>query len=155
MGGRLDSTNIITPVLSVITNVSYDHVQFLGDTLGKIAFEKAGIIKEEVPVVISEKQEDEISDVFNQTASERNSEIVYGADLFNISNSGHKNGKLSLDIVSKESGHLVYTDLNLDLAGEYQLKNICGVLAAIEKLQKTGFEDITERHLCWLISGTK
>lgn len=140
MGGRLDSTNIIMPVLSVITNVSFDHVQFLGDTLGKIAFEKAGIIKNEIPVVISEKQEDEISDVFNQTASERNSEIVYGADLFNISKSEHKNGKLSLDMVSKESGRLVYPDLNLDLAGDYQLKNICGVLAAIEKLQNKDFE---------------
>lgn len=140
MGGRLDSTNIITPVLSVITNVSFDHVQFLGDTLGKIAYEKAGIIKNDVPVVVSERQEDEVSDVFDQTASERNSEIVYGADLFSILNSEHTNGKLSLNIVSKESGQLVYPDLNLDLAGEYQLKNICGVLAAIEKLQKTGFE---------------
>lgn len=140
MGGRLDSTNIITPVLSVITNVSFDHVQFLGDTLGKIAFEKAGIIKEAIPVVISEKQEDEISDIFNQTASERNSEIIYGADLFEISNSEHKNGKLSLNVVSKDSGQVIYPDLNLDLAGDYQLKNICGVLAAIEKLQNTGFQ---------------
>ncbi|GLU52196.1 bifunctional folylpolyglutamate synthase/dihydrofolate synthase [Dyadobacter frigoris] len=140
MGGRLDSTNIITPVLSVITNVSFDHVQFLGDTLGKIAFEKAGIIKNEVPVVISEKQEIEISNVFDQTASERNSEIDYGADLFEISNAKHINGALSLNIVSKVSGQLVYPDLNLDLAGEYQLKNICGVLAAIEKLQNAGFE---------------
>ncbi|MEO6687022.1 MAG: folylpolyglutamate synthase/dihydrofolate synthase family protein [Dyadobacter sp.] len=140
MGGRLDSTNIITPILSVITNVSYDHVQFLGDTLGKISFEKAGIIKNEVPVVISEKQENEISEVFDRTATERNSEIVYGADLFDVSNSEHKDGKLSLNIVSKTSGQLVYSDLNLDLAGDYQLKNIFGVLAAIEKLQNTEFK---------------
>ncbi|MBE9462873.1 bifunctional folylpolyglutamate synthase/dihydrofolate synthase [Dyadobacter subterraneus] len=140
MGGRLDSTNIITPVLSVITNVSYDHVQFLGDTLGKIAFEKAGIIKNGIPVIVSEKQEIEISEVFDQAALERNSEIAYGADVFTVSNSSHKNGALSLDIVSKASGQLIYPDLNLDLAGDYQLKNICGVLTAIEKLQETGFE---------------
>ncbi|MCF0055480.1 folylpolyglutamate synthase/dihydrofolate synthase family protein [Dyadobacter sp. CY356] len=140
MGGRLDSTNVITPVLSVITNVSYDHVQFLGDTLGKIAFEKAGIIKNEVPVVISEKQEVEISDVFNQTASEKNAEIAYGSELFEIGKAEHSNGALVLNIISKTSGHPAYPDLNLDLAGDYQLKNICGVIAAIEKLQNTGFK---------------
>jgi dihydrofolate synthase/folylpolyglutamate synthase len=140
MGGRLDSTNIITPVLSLITNVSYDHVQFLGDTLGKIAFEKAGIIKHKIPVVISEKQEEEISDVFDRTAGSNESIIVYGSDLIKITGANHLDGKLSLDIVSGKTNVPLYQNLILDLAGTYQQKNIGGVLSAIEILQNSDFK---------------
>src|SRR3989304_5524373 len=76
LGGRLDSTNIITPVLSVITNIGIDHTDFLGDTLEKIAGEKAGIIKQNVPVVIGETQE-EIKHVFLTAAKQKNAEIVF------------------------------------------------------------------------------
>jgi dihydrofolate synthase/folylpolyglutamate synthase len=140
MGGRLDSTNIITPILSLITNVSYDHVQFLGDTLGKIAFEKAGIIKHKIPVVISEKQEEEISDVFDRTAGSNESIIVYGSDLIKITGEDHLDGKLSLDIVSGKTNVPLYQNLILDLAGTYQQKNIGGVLSAIEILQNSDFK---------------
>lgn len=140
MGGRLDSTNVITPVLSVITNVSYDHTQFLGDTLGKIAFEKSGIIKPDVPAVISERQDKEITDVFDQASSERNAGIRYGSDLFETVNARHDNGKLSLDILDRATTVTVYEDLKLDLAGIYQLKNICGVITAIDSLRKTGLQ---------------
>jgi dihydrofolate synthase/folylpolyglutamate synthase len=140
MGGRLDSTNIITPVLSLITNVSYDHVQFLGDTLGKIAFEKAGIIKHKIPVVISEKQEEEISDVFEHTAGSNESALVYGSDLIKIARADHLDGKLSLDIDSGKTNVPLYQNLILDLAGTYQQKNIGGVLSAIEILQNSDFE---------------
>jgi len=139
MGGRLDSTNVITPVLSVITNVSYDHVQFLGDTLGKIAFEKAGIIKPNIPVVVSEKQDIEITQVFDDAAVERNAEIQYGSDLYQITDYRHIDGKLYPEIKEANTDEIMFKDLCLDLAGIYQLKNIGGVLGALEKLQKAGW----------------
>ena len=79
LGGRLDSTNIITPEISVITNIGLDHTQFLGETLPEIAFEKAGIIKNKVPVIIGEKQ-DEIVHVFKKKANECKSEIIFASD---------------------------------------------------------------------------
>lgn len=140
MGGRLDSTNIITPLLSLITNVSFDHTQFLGDTLDKIAFEKAGIIKEGVPVVISEKQDIDVSTVFALKASERNAGISYGSDQYDILNARHIDGNLVVDVFDKLSGALAYGHLVLDLAGIYQLKNICGVLTALAQLKQTNLE---------------
>lgn len=112
LGGRLDSTNIIRPEVSLITNIGMDHVDMLGDTLTKIAFEKAGIIKEGVPVVISEFQ-DEIADTFKEIAQHRKSNIVFA------------------DRVSHES-------YKTSLLGEYQTKNIKGVVATIRELK--GFE---------------
>ena len=79
LGGRLDSTNIITPEISVITNIGYDHMQFLGETLPEIAFEKAGIIKEYVPVIIGERQI-ETTAVFTKKALETNSNISFASD---------------------------------------------------------------------------
>lgn len=79
LGGRLDCTNIITPLVSVITNISFDHTQFLGDTLAKIAAEKAGIIKKGVPVVIGENH-DETRPVFEAKAREMNAPIVFAED---------------------------------------------------------------------------
>ncbi|MDM8003314.1 MAG: folylpolyglutamate synthase/dihydrofolate synthase family protein [Bacteroidota bacterium] len=81
MGGRLDSTNIITPVLSVITNIGHDHMEFLGNTLEAVAGEKAGIIKEGVPVVIGETQ-DETSEVFIRRAKEMNAPIIFADSLY-------------------------------------------------------------------------
>ncbi|MFO8147224.1 MAG: folylpolyglutamate synthase/dihydrofolate synthase family protein [Gillisia sp.] len=113
LGGRLDSTNIITPILSVITNIGKDHVQMLGDTLEEIAFEKAGIIKPGIPAVIGENQV-ETKAVFNETAKRLNSEIIFAEDL-NAEN---------------------YFS---DLTGEYQKKNIQTVVTAIRKLNNIGF----------------
>lgn len=140
MGGRLDSTNVIKPLLSVITNVSFDHVQFLGDTLAKIAFEKAGIIKPGVPVVISERQTTDVSDVFDQKAIDESSDISYGSDNFEVKDYRHTDGLLSMDVFSKATGALAYGGLLLDLAGDYQLKNIGGVLSTVEELKTLGFE---------------
>ena len=83
LGGRLDSTNVITPLLSVITNIGLDHVQILGNTLAEIAREKAGIIKPNIPVVIGEYTQ-ETKEVFNQVAQENNSEIFYASDEINF-----------------------------------------------------------------------
>lgn len=114
MGGRLDSTNIITPLLSVITNISLDHTQFLGDTLAKIAGEKAGIIKLGVPVVIGETQE-ETKPVFEAKAKETKSVIVFA---------------------DKEKKH----KYNSDLIGPYQNKNLQTAITAIKVLQQSGVE---------------
>ncbi|HBU78186.1 MAG TPA: tetrahydrofolate synthase [Muricauda sp.] len=118
LGGRLDSTNIITPEVSLITNIGMDHTQFLGDTLEKIALEKAGIIKPMVPVVISETQA-ETKMIFSLIAHQLKSEIVF----------------------ADEQPATGYTT---DLLGEYQKKNINGVVAAISQLK--GF-DVPEESI--------
>ena len=111
MGGRLDSTNIISPELSVITNVSMDHVKFLGNTIEDIAIEKAGIIKSHIPVVIGEKQND-VSNVFINKAEEKKSKIFFAED-FNIK------------------------EYECELKGSYQKKNIKTAIVAIELLNDT------------------
>ena len=118
LGGRLDSTNIIIPEVSLITNIGYDHVEMLGDTIAKIAFEKAGIIKPGIPVVISELQE-ETATVFNNIAGERGSKIIF-------------------------AGEVIPGNYKTSLLGSYQAKNVKGVVATIKELK--GF-DIREEHI--------
>ncbi len=137
LGGRLDSTNVITPVLSLITNISWDHMDLLGDTLVKIALEKAGIIKNEVPTVISERQA-EIEHVFNQKASQSHSPITFATDHFKVTR--ESNGLYDIDYYNQ------HRSLKLDLMGRYQAKNIAGVLASIEELRKIGFK-ITDQQI--------
>jgi dihydrofolate synthase/folylpolyglutamate synthase len=122
MGGRLDATNVILPQLSVITNIGLDHTQFLGDTLEKIAAEKAGIIKSGVPVLIGETQS-ETQLVFRQKAAEKQAPIWFAEDL--------------------KPKTLKY---ELSLYGSYQSKNLITVLAAINLLRNQGF-DIPEPAL--------
>ena len=119
LGGRFDSTNIIIPEVSLITNISKDHTDILGDTLPKIAFEKAGIIKRNVPVVISEYQE-ETAPVFTAKAKEMNAPIIF-------------------------ANH-IETSLTTDLQGVYQEKNIKGVIAVTELLIHQGW-DITPENI--------
>ena len=137
LGGRLDSTNIIYPELSVITNISYDHMALLGDTLGRIALEKAGIIKTGVPVVIGETHP-QTSMIFNGIAKEHGSELVF-ADL--EFNPGH--GLQSIDdrqvFNIRKGRESVFENMRLDLLGKYQSKNICTALAAIERLRIKGW----------------
>ena len=120
MGGRLDSTNIITPVLSVITNISIDHTKFLGSNISDIAIEKAGIIKENIPVVIGETQ-DEIKSIFIDIANTKGSEIVFADDF-------------------------IYDNYDCDLQGIYQKKNIKTVLKASEILQQNDYK-INDGHI--------
>src|SRR5690606_1729571 len=98
MGGRLDSTNIITPELSLITNIGKDHTRQLGDTLALIARAKAGIIKEGVPVVVSEKQDTEVTSIFEDIAREKNTCIYYGSDYGSVEAEPVQNGLLPLKI---------------------------------------------------------
>ena len=108
LGGRLDSTNIISPEVSVITNIGYDHTQFLGDTLPEIAFEKAGIIKKNTPIVIGEKQK-EVADVFFKKALEMNATISFASDK--------------------------KYDVETDLLGAYQKKNGTTAIHVIKSLK--------------------
>ena len=120
MGGRLDATNIIMPEVSVITNIGYDHKEFLGDTLREIAREKAGIIKEDVPVVIS-YQDREVLDVIEMTADEKHADLyLYGRDFSSLLKSENVSG-LCFDY--RESDSFAIHDLILPLRGEHQMQN--------------------------------
>ncbi len=137
LGGRLDSTNIIQPELSVITNISYDHTALLGDTLGRIALEKAGIIKSGIPVVIGESHP-QTSLIFNGIAKEQGAELVFADLLFDT---GHPlqsiDGGQIFNI--RKGMEMVYQNIRLDLLGKYQSKNICTVLAAVDGLKRKGW----------------
>lgn len=137
LGGRLDSTNVITPVLSVITNISFDHKDILGDTLEKIAFEKAGIIKTTIPVVISQRQS-EVENVFITKAKQQHAPLMFASDEFAITKSN------TLLEVSK-NGSVYLSALLLSLKGNYQAKNLAGVLKAVEILRDRGFSIATEQ----------
>ena len=134
LGGRLDSTNVITPELSIITNIGYDHMNILGDTLEKIAFEKAGIIKQNVPVVIGEAIP-ETKNIFLEKAKECNAEIVFAEEKFSVTNSVLKNNELEVQVsdVGKKEKFI------LDLNGIYQQKNLLTVLTSIDELNKLGY----------------
>ncbi|WP_240793818.1 bifunctional folylpolyglutamate synthase/dihydrofolate synthase [Antarcticibacterium arcticum] len=121
LGGRLDSTNIITPQLSVITNIGLDHTEILGNSLAEIAAEKAGIIKPGVPVIIGENQP-ETKPVFSETAARLNSEIIFAEDS---------------EVENYPS----------DLTGAYQVKNIRTVLTALKRLTKNSSWKITEENI--------
>jgi dihydrofolate synthase / folylpolyglutamate synthase len=129
LGGRLDSTNVITPVLSIITNISWDHMDLLGNTLPAIASEKAGIIKNNVPVVISETQP-EVKSVFTSKARETKNRIVFADQLYGVSK---REGTYRVN----QSGSQF--TIECDLQGAYQVKNITGLLAAVDELRMQGF----------------
>jgi dihydrofolate synthase/folylpolyglutamate synthase len=131
MGGRLDSTNIITPVISIITNIGWDHAHLLGNTLQKIAAEKAGIIKHGVPLVIGEKQK-AIQSVFKQKAKDMNTQAVFASENFEteMKSSGFK--EMKVDIMHHGKPYL--KSVRMDLAGHYQLKNVCTVLQSVHLL---------------------
>lgn len=137
LGGRLDSTNVITPVLSVITNIGFDHMDMLGDTLAAIAYEKAGIIKADVPVVIGHADE-ETAPVFRKIANERRAPLRLAQDAWHIEllESGEEGLLVEVFRLNKP----VYQQLQLSLAGHYQLENLRTVLVAIDQLERMGFE---------------
>jgi len=133
LGGRLDSTNVITPLLSVITNISFDHMDILGDTLAKIAFEKAGIIKQNIPVVIGESIA-ETKTVFINKAKETHSSIFFAKEKFEILSSEYDVKYLQLEILDKKTEQK--NNYRLDLNGIYQKKNILTVLTSIKLLKQ-------------------
>lgn len=144
LGGRLDSTNIITPEVSVITNISFDHMALLGDTLPKIAAEKAGIIKTDVPVVVGETNP-ETEGVFRQFADKVKTTLAfadreYQADYSMLT----VDGKQSLNI--RRNNELAYPGLKLDLLGIYQRHNVPTVLKTIDFLNAKGW-NLAEDHI--------
>jgi dihydrofolate synthase/folylpolyglutamate synthase len=136
LGGRFDSTNIIIPELSVITNIGWDHMNILGDTLEKIAFEKAGIIKPGVPVVIGEFLP-ETKKVFEQIAAEKNADLHAASQKRNIAGWKWENHELIAEVAElNKTDHKIF---HLDLPGIYQAKNLLTVLEAVSVLKQTGF----------------
>ncbi len=133
MGGRLDSTNIITPLVSVITNISFDHTQFLGDTLEKIAGEKAGIIKPNIPVVIGEADSG-TRGVFIKRADEMSAPLHLASLVFSAENALGNTDEGSVFNIFK-GGRLYFAGLKTDLKGIYQQKNIVTVLQTLEIMQ--------------------
>ena len=136
LGGRLDSTNIITPILSIITNIGYDHMNILGDTLEKIAGEKAGIIKPTIPVIIGEFLP-ETKAVFTNKASACNAPIYFAQNEFAVSNIHATTQQLKCDV--KSIAHNETESFTLDLNGLYQAKNLRTVLCAEGILMNKGF----------------
>ncbi len=138
LGGRLDSTNIITPELCLITNISFDHRDLLGDTLAKIAFEKAGIIKNNVPVIIGEHAS-ETDAVFIEKAKHLASNISFAEDEVKWKKFSQQtiDSRMHLQI----NGSLLNKNIHLNspLSGHYQLKNLKGVLSSVEKLRSLGW----------------
>lgn len=142
LGGRLDSTNIITPEVSVITNIGLDHTNLLGETLEKIAFEKAGIIKNNIPAVIGTTQT-ETEKVFKDAAKSKHSnlffadqEYVAGYPMIGL------DGKQILNI--EKNGAKVYSEIKLDLLGIYQQKNVPSVLKALDILIENDWKISTQ-----------
>lgn len=136
LGGRLDSTNIITPKACLITNISFDHMNLLGNSLEKIGAEKAGIIKSRVPVVISQYQS-ETAPLFNNVAKELKAPIEFADKNYKVLDSKVSNGLLQAHVLNKKTGRAATYEL--DLTGNYQLKNLLGVLNVLEFIEKAGF----------------
>lgn len=137
LGGRLDSTNIITPLLSVITNIGWDHMNMLGNSLEEIAREKAGIIKQGIPVVIGERQQG-LDNIFIKTAKEKNAAVYFGSDGYEAVSLHWEKNELELEVMQKTDGSL--HTFTTDLQGIYQKKNIATVLQAIEVLKQQGIK---------------
>jgi dihydrofolate synthase/folylpolyglutamate synthase len=151
LGGRLDSTNIIFPELSIITNISLDHTALLGDTLEKIAREKAGILKPGVPAVIGTTQR-EPEMVFKTLAQKLQAPLYFADQEFTVPYSMEDlNGKQVMAV--ERNGERVFPDLKLDLPGFYQRKNLPAVLKSIGLLQKSGWQ-ISDRDIYNGLSDT-
>ena len=155
LGGRLDSTNILLPELSVITNISYDHQQILGNTLEEIAGEKAGIIKPGVPVVIGETH-GETERVFLRRAEEYRSPIIFADQQWKVIRTeiGQEDLVIQLQPEKEFKGTDIPATYTLDLAGSYQSKNILTVLTAIYILKKQGWL-IHEKDIRLALSSVK
>ena len=132
LGGRLDSTNIISPVLCIITNIGFDHMQYLGSTLPEIAAEKAGIIKPHTPVVIGESDDEEVKKVFTVKAESENAPIIFAEAVLNDFSAHRADDEWIINTHE-------YPDLKNKLGGFAQEKNAKTVLAAVAELKKIGY----------------
>jgi dihydrofolate synthase / folylpolyglutamate synthase len=146
MGGRLDSTNVIVPELSIITNIGYDHMQFLGNTLEAIAAEKAGIIKEHIPLVIGESQPETLP-IFNEFAKNKNTKQYLADQNYSFDKTSlthHRIPLLKVDVL--RNGKPFLKNVTSPLSAEYQLKNILTVIQSVELLCQKNFK-ISDHHI--------
>ena len=151
LGGRFDSTNIITPELSVITNIGWDHMNILGDSLEKIAFEKGGIIKPNIPVVIGETIP-ESKPIFEKIASEKNAPLHLATKERNVASWEWEKHELIVEIA--ENGKTDHKKYHLDLPGIYQSKNLLTVLETCSVLKDLEY-DIDENEIRQGLQKTK
>lgn len=142
MGGRLDSTNIIKPELSVITNISLDHIKFLGDSEDKIALEKAGIIKPHIPIIIGETQE-KIKDVFTDKAKENESPIYFADKVISCIKKDAAIEYNTYEIL--KDGKLYINEIQFPLLGNYQKKNLATIICALDVIKEKF--NISQRHI--------
>jgi dihydrofolate synthase/folylpolyglutamate synthase len=153
LGGRLDSTNIITPEVSVITNIGLDHTNLLGDSLEKIAVEKAGIIKQNIPVVIGKTQK-ETQQIFIETAGTKQSTLFFADQEYVTSYSMQVlDGKQILNI--ERNGEAVYPEIKLDLLGLYQTQNVPVVLKTLDIMVEKGWQISRENIYDGLANAAK
>jgi dihydrofolate synthase/folylpolyglutamate synthase len=141
LGGRLDSTNIITPELSVITNIGYDHMNILGNSLEEIAFEKAGIIKQNIPVIVGEYLP-QTKKIFDEKAVKENAPISYAQEKRYITEWKYEHHQLASTVANKQNDER--ETYHLDLNGIYQNKNLLTVLEAAHQLNLKGWNTTTD-----------
>ncbi|SKA83776.1 dihydrofolate synthase / folylpolyglutamate synthase [Clostridium sp. USBA 49] len=150
LGGRLDSTNVIIPILSIITSISYDHMKILGDTLGKIAYEKAGIIKNEVPLVLY-PQEEESYNVIKNICTEKNSKLIdVKRNTAELKYIDFNNFKQNIIIKTNEN----YYEVEFNLLGKHQMLNCSVVIHAVEELIRQGI-NIEKQHILKALKNVK
>lgn len=141
MGGRFDSTNVINPLVSVISSISIDHTNYLGDTIDKIAFEKAGIIKKEIPVVLADNN-NEVFNIIKNKADEQNSDLFFAPELNSIKNIKYNSDySMSFDISSK----VITFPIKTALAGKHQIDNHLAAFTALDILRK--YFDLNDEHI--------
>ncbi|MDI9355619.1 MAG: Mur ligase family protein [Chitinophagaceae bacterium] len=133
LGGRLDSTNIINPEVSLITSIGYDHTEVLGDTLELIAGEKAGIIKDNTPVIIGVEQPF-LRDIFQKKAQEHNADIIFTTDAYKVMRKTYSHKNQTSDVFI--DNEMLFQNLETDINGLFYLKNIPGILETIYQLRK-------------------
>ncbi len=142
LGGRLDATNIVQPVISVITNIGLEHTEYLGDSLPKIAREKGGIIKKCTPVVVGEKNSN-YNLVLEEIAEDLRSELIYADEAFTLGECGFEGGKQVVTLNRSRDGYPYR--LRLDLLGEYQRQNLATVATVLDALHETTPLSISRR----------
>ena len=142
LGGRLDATNIVQPILSVITNIGLEHTEYLGDSLPKIAREKGGIIKKCTPVVVGEKNSN-YNLVWEEIATDLRSDITYADEAFALGECGFEGGKQVVTIIRVRDGYPYR--LRLDLLGEYQRHNLATVATVLDVLHESTPLSISRR----------
>ena len=154
LGGRLDSTNVITPELSLITNISFDHTDILGNTIEAIATEKAGIIKPEIPVVISQRQP-EADTVFQNKANSTSSLISFASDRYKLNEYSVCGNCVKIEYFDIQNKEVI--KLQSQLTGKYQIDNLKGIINAVDILNSRGFtisKNALDRGVSQVVTNT-